>query len=233
MGPRRLALLVLLSALTGVPARAAGPMTWLIDTPTAEVSDHYGYNLAFRLYSGGGVLTKTSFGIFPRLNLGFGLDAENFIGSDTVDVNPPTLNVRWRFFDGKRDLPALSLGYDGQGYFYNDATDKYVQREKGLYLVGSGEIVTPGLSLHGGGNIYDFNEDKVFAFGGLTYLHQDFVGLVFESDNIGGKARDIRLNGSLRAYITPSLSVDVGARDLWAASRESERIVLINYFGSF
>lgn len=229
---RRLALLALLSALSG-SAQAAGLMTWLIDTPTAEVSDHYGYNLSFRLYSGGGVLTKTSFGVFPRLNIGFGLDAENFIGADTVDINPPTLNVRWRFFDGKRQLPALSLGYDGQGYFYDDATDEYIQREKGMYLVGSGEVLVPDLNLHGGGNIYDFSEDKVFAFAGLSYIHQDFLGLIFEVDNVGGKARDQRLNGSVRAFITPSLSVDLGARDMWAASRRSERIVLVNYFGSF
>lgn len=208
-------------------------MTWLIDTPTAEVVDHYGYNLSFRLYTKGGVLTKTAFGVFPRLNIGFALDAENFIGSDTVDINPPTLNVRWRFFDGKRHLPALALGYDGQGYFYDESKDEYIHREKGLYLAASAEVLTPGMNLHGGGHIYDFSEDKVFAFGGVSYLHEDFVGVTFEADNVGGRARHHRLNGSVRAFVTPSLSVDVGARDLWAAGRKAERIVLINYFGSF
>src|SRR5687768_1531346 len=101
-------------------SHAAGLLANLIDIPTAETVDHFGYNIAFRFYSGGGLLTKTAFGVFPRLNVGFGLDAENFVGAGTVDVNPPTLNLKVRFYDGKRQLPALAIGYDGQGYFYDN-----------------------------------------------------------------------------------------------------------------
>jgi hypothetical protein len=214
------------------PVRAAGLLANLIDTPTAEVVDHYGYSLNFRLYSGGGVLTKTAFGVLPRLNVGFGLDAEQFIGADTVDMNRPTLNVKFRAFDGKRHLPAVAVGYDGQGYFFDDRTDEYLQREKGLFIVGSGEIIVPNLSLHGGLNMYDFSEDEVYAFTGLNYLYYEVVGLSVEVDNIH-TARRNRINGGLRYYITPSVSVDLAARDLFAAGRKSERVILIGYFGSF
>ena len=207
-------------------------MTELIDVPTAEALDHYGFSTSFRFYTGGGMLTKASFGVFPRLNVGFGLDAEGFIGNEAADFNKPTLNVRLRFFDGQRNLPALALGFDGQGLFYDDAADEYSQREKGLFLVGSGEIFTPGLSLHGGGNMYDFKDDYVYGFLGLNYLYEDRVGVTVEWDNIR-IMRDSRLNVGGRLYVTPSFAVEFAGRDLAGPDRRAERIVRLVYSGGF
>jgi hypothetical protein len=237
---RQIFLGALIAAVLSVQARAAALLTELIDIPTADAVDHYGYNATFRFYTGGGVLSKTAFGVFPRLNIGFGLDMEELIGSDTVDVNRPTLNVKFRFFDGTRQLPALALGYDGQGYFFNEKTDEYIQREKGLYLVGSGEIIAPDLTLHGGANVYDFSNDRVYFFTGLSYLIEQVVGVMVEADieadveaQTPERDRDTRLNAGLRYYVTPSFAVDLAARDLGAAGRKAERIVRIGYFGSF
>ncbi len=215
------------------PLRADVPVVELIDVPTAEVVDHYGVNTSFRFYSDGGVLTKAAFGVLPRLNVGFGLDTERFIGNQNIHLNRPTLNMKLRVYDGQRNLPAVALGYDGQGYFFNKAADKYDQREKGLYLVGSGEIITPGLSLHGGLNVYDFNKDPVYGFAGIDYLFQDVVGFIFEVDNGFHKARDTRFNLGGRYMVTPSFSIDLAGRNLWAAGRNPERIVRINYSASF
>lgn len=224
--------LLLLTALAAVPLRAAGLMTNVIDTPTAEVVDHYGYDVNFRFYSGGGVLNKNTFGVFPRLNVGFGLDMEQLVGSDTVDLNRPTLNVKFRFYNGQRNLPALAIGYDGQGLFYDDDADEYSQREKGLFLVGSGEIFIPKLALNGGLNVFDFHDDSLRGFVGLTYTIQDRVALMAEDDNLGG-GRFHRVNGGVRLYVTPSFSIDLMARDLGAAGRDEERVVRLGYFGSF
>lgn len=213
-------------------AAASAPVIDLIDVPTAEVMDRYGYDASFRFYSGGGMLTKTSFGVFPRLNVGFGLDAEGFIGNEAVDLNKPTLNVRFRFFDGQRNLPALALGYDGQGLFYDDDADKYHQREKGLYLAGSGEVVVPDLSLHGGINIYDFKEDHLYGFVGLRYLYIDRLGFTLEWDNIR-VTRDSRLNAGMEFWVTPSFAVEFAGRDLTGPGRDSERIVRLTYSGGF
>ena len=201
----------------------------LIDTPTAEVTDHYAADASFRFYSDGGVLTKTAFGVLPRLDVGFGLDAERFIGSRSVQLNRPTLNTKFRVYDGSRNLPALALGYDGQGYFFNRATDKYTEREKGLYGAGSGEIFTPGLSLNGGLNIFDFKNDKLHGFAGLLYMYQETVGALFEADNLFGHSRDDRFNLGVRYCITPGFSVDLAGRDLWAAGRKAERIIRLTY----
>jgi hypothetical protein len=213
--------------------RADVPVVELIDIPTAEVVDHYAANSSFRFYRDGGLLTKASFGVFPRLNVGFGLDAERFIGDRHVHLNRPTLNMKFRFFDGQRNLPAFALGYDGQGYFFDRSIDKYSQREKGLYLVGSGEIVVPGLSLHAGLNVFDFNKDPVYGFAGVHYLFQDVAGVIFEIDNGFHKARNTRFNIGGRYLVTPTFSIDLAGRDLWAASRRPERIVRITYSASF
>jgi hypothetical protein len=219
--------------LIATAASAALPVVEFIDLPTAEVTDHYGAHVSFRFYSGGGVLTKTDFGVLPRFNVGFGLDAEHFIGQETVDLNRPTLNMKLRVYDGARNLPALALGYDGQGYFFDKETDKYRQREKGLYAVGSGEVLTPGLSLTGGLNIYDFRTDDVYGFTGVQYLWQELVGIIFEADNLFHRPRYNRFNLGGRYHVTPSFALDVAGRDLWAGGREAERIVRISYSASF
>src|SRR4051794_29708006 len=84
-----------------------------IDTPTAEVVDHYGYNVSFRFGKDGNLQNKNMFGVFPRLNMGFGLDGENIIGTGDSRINKPTINVKFRLFDGKGILPAFAMGYDG------------------------------------------------------------------------------------------------------------------------
>jgi hypothetical protein len=213
-------------------ATAAPPLTELVDVPTAEVVDHYGFMTTFRFYTGGGVLSRAHFGVLPRLNVGFGLDAEHFVGGETIDLNRPTLNVRFRFFDGRRSLPALALGYDGQGHFFDKSIDRYRQREKGLYLAGSGEFLIPDLSLHGGVNIYDFHNDHVYGFAALNYLVQDTVGFLAEWDNIR-RGRDSRVNLGGRFHVTPSFYVDVAGRDLFGPGRRAERIVRLTYSGSF
>lgn len=211
---------------------AGSPVPEIIDVPTADVIDTYGYQVGFRFYSNGGLLSKPTFGVFPRLNIGFGLDVERVIGNQSADLNRPTLNAKFRFFDGSRALPSLALGYDGQGYFYDKVTDEFRQREKGLYLAGSGEIFTPGLNLHGGVNVYDFVDDHAYGFLALQYLHEDTFGFSAEWDNVR-TGRESRINLGLRYNVTPSFAVDIAGRDLFAPSRDPERIVRLVYTGGF
>src|SRR5262245_44206893 len=80
----------------------------VIDTPTAEVTDHYGYFVSFRFGQDGNLQNKTIFGVFPRVNLGFGLDGERVIGTEDARLNKPTINLKFRFFDGKGIIPAFA-----------------------------------------------------------------------------------------------------------------------------
>ncbi|MFN0117159.1 MAG: hypothetical protein ACKVQC_02550 [Elusimicrobiota bacterium] len=209
----------------------------IIDTPTALTLDHYGYNATFRFGRDGNLQNKTLFGVLPRLNLGFGLDSEKVIGSQSARMNKPTINVKFKLFDGAQFIPALALGFDGQGYVFNRTTDEYEQREKGLYLVGTSEIFYKNLLLNYGGNVFDFDEgNSTRGFIGLNYSYQKMFGLMFEYDHLS-HYRERRINYGLKYFVSPMFTVDVIARNLpkysRAKTRETERIVKLSYTGSF
>lgn len=208
----------------------------VIDVPTADVVDHYGFFVNFRFGSEGALQCKTAFGVFPRLNLGFGLDGEHVIGTEDARLNKPTINVKFRLFDGKGFLPALAIGYDGQGYIYNKTTDEYEQREKGFFLVGTTELFVKNLLATVGGNIYDFDEGHAArAFLGLSYEYKKTIGLLFEYDSLT-EYDERRINYGLKYFITPDFTVDLIGRNipefLGSEGRETERIVRLNYTGS-
>jgi len=209
----------------------------IIDTPMAGTVGQYGYYVSFRFVADGNLQVKTAFGLNPRLDLGFGLDAERVIGTEDGRLNKPTLNVKFRLFDGKKALPALALGFDGQGYVWNKTLDDYEQREKGLYLVATKEVLLTDLFLNLGGNIFDFDESNaVRAFFGATYTYEQTVGLLFEYDH-ATEYKERRINYGLRYYVIPSFTVDAIGRNIPdgfnTSERTTERIVKLNYTGSF
>jgi len=204
----------------------------LVDTPTADALDNYGYNLSFRFYTGGGVLTKAAFGVLQRINIGFSWDLDNVVGSEKIDVQQPALNAKLRIFDGDMFVPAFALGYDGQGYGYDKQEKEYTQREKGVYLVATNEIFVPGLQYNIGGYIYDFDDDVIFGFCGLSMSLGNSIALIAEYDNIR-KRKENRFNGGLRLYVTPTILVDLVGRDMGSSGRDAERIIRVSYIGIF
>lgn len=219
------------------PAVARPYLGEIVDTPTADVVDHYGYNVNFRFGKDGNLQTKAVFGIFPRLNLGFALDGEHVMGTGDARMNKPTINLKFELFDGRENLPALALGFDGQGYEFIQGPDEYEQREKGLYLVGTKEAFFEGFLLNLGLNWFDFDEgDATRGFTGFSYLYQHLMGIYFEWDSFN-KSSDRRLNYGAKYYVTPAFSLDFAFRNIRVdpafSDRETERLIRINYTGSF
>ncbi|MCB4757349.1 MAG: YjbH domain-containing protein [Elusimicrobia bacterium] len=209
----------------------------VVDTPTAEVVDNYGYYVSFRFGSAGALQAKPIFGIFPRLNLGFGLDGEKVLGTDDSKFNKPTLNVKYRLFDGKKLLPALALGFDGQGTLWNKDLDHYNQREMGFYVVATTEFILPDLNLSIGANNFDFEEAHAGrAFANASYVYERTLGLLLEYAN-ASDYKDRRFNFGLKYFITPVFTVDLVGRNIpktyRSEDRETERIVRLNYTGAF
>ena len=209
----------------------------VVDIPTADVVDHYGYGVNFRFGGEGALQTKTAFGVFPRLNIGFGLDGERVIGTQDARLNKPTINVKFRLFDGQGVIPAIAMGFDGQGYVFNKTLDEYEQREKGFYVVGTTELLVPDLLLHVGGNIFDFDESNaVRGFFGLTYVYQKTLGIMGEYDH-ATEYKERRINYGVKYFVTPLFTVDAVARNIPTApgrsKRETERIIRLSYTGSF
>ena len=217
------------------------PDVEMIDIPTAGILDYYGFMVKTRGYSGGGVVGALDFGVLERLNLGASMAVDKFIGSDTpIKMRKPEIQVKFRFSDGGYYMPALALGYDSQGYYYDPAAKKYLEKGKGLYLVGSKEIGVSNLVLHGGLNVSDFDANLYYGFIGANYTMEDKVAFIVEYDNAFHSDDPARLNGGVRMYVTPYFQLDFALREIgrngqfdngW--NRKAERIVQMRYTTSF
>ncbi|MBI5243986.1 MAG: hypothetical protein HY922_09970 [Elusimicrobia bacterium] len=216
------------------------PDTQLIDVHTAGILDVGGFSSQTRFFSQGGVLEWLNFGIVHRLNIGASMNVEKLIGTvSPVQLTRPELQVKFRFYDGDRIIPAFAVGYDGQGYLYNRPDKRYNQRQPGMYLSGTQEIGLPGLQAHAGMNISDFDSNAIFAFMALSLNIQDKVTLMTEWGNINDFF-DSRVNMGLKVYVTPNAYVSFAARGIGqcgeysnGVARKAERIFQFKYTGSF
>jgi hypothetical protein len=210
------------------------PMIEGVDIPTADVLDPKTFSTAFRFYSGGGITSRLVLGPFKRLNLGFYIDAQRLIGGEDPHMIRPSVFIKYRFFDGTDILPALAAGYDNQGYLYQNSLRDFMQKERGIYLVGSHEIFIPDFELHAGLNFPRVDESGTpFGFFGATWKVVTAFALMAEYDNIQTHP-DNRVNLGGRFWVTPFFNVDVAARNVGrGAGRGAERIVRINYVTNF
>lgn len=224
----------------GRPRGLLPPDTELVDTPTAAALDVGGFASRTRFFNRGGALEWLGFGVYPRVNLGASLHVDQLLGTGSpVQLTRPELQVKWRFFDGDRLIPAFALGFDGQGTFYNRPIKRYNNRQRGLYVVGSQEIGLPGLQAHAGMNISDFDSNGVFGVMALSLNLYDRVKIMAEWDNIQDFFES-RLNFGLRFYINPSFHGDFALRSVGQGGtfsdgipRGPERIAQFKFTGHF
>ncbi|MBI3299964.1 MAG: hypothetical protein HYZ75_17505 [Elusimicrobia bacterium] len=222
------------------PVGLLPPDTDLIDTPTAAVLDVGGFSSRTRFFNRGGVLEWLGFGVYPRVNLGASMHVDQLLGSGSpTQLTRPELQVKWRFFDGDRLIPAFAIGFDGQGTFYNRRVKRYNNKQRGLYVVGTQEIGLPGLQAHAGMNISDFDTDDVFGVMGLSLNLYDRAKLMLEWDNIQDFFES-RMNMGMRFYISPMFHADFAVRAIGQGGtysngvpRGPERIAQFKFTGHF
>jgi hypothetical protein len=90
----------------------------LIDVPTANsmLKGEFRYNVKF--YPGGGLLNRVYVGIFDRLMIGGALNITNIVGTGQIDVVlPPKFLGKIRLTEDDGAMPAIAIGYEGEGYF--------------------------------------------------------------------------------------------------------------------
>ena len=134
----------------------------------------------------------------------------------------------------------MALGYDSQGYYYDSRSKKYLEKGKGLYVVGSKEAGISNLVLHGGLNVPDFDTNYFFGFLGANYTLEDKLAFILEYDNFFHTDDPSRFNAGMRIYITPYFQFDMGLREIGVnrkfangTDRKSERIIQLRYNTSF
>lgn len=211
---------------------ASSEITDVVDTPAVGVLDYGCYNINFRLFSDGNILSRLHFGVFKIVNLGIGWEVDKIIGSQNAVVGPPSLYIKVKPFNGGMVLPAFAFGYDGQGYYYENESKSYLEKEKGVFLVFGREFFFPGFEFNAGANINDFKKNTVYGFFSLNINLENKVVFMGEYDRIN-YLPESRFNVGLRLFINSDLNIDLSVRDIGAAGRSAERIVRIGYTGKF
>lgn len=233
---KKILVFALLFFVVGAGYCSVAPVTELIDTPAHSILDYGGYEMQFRMFAGGGVLSKLNFGIFKSLNLGVGWEISNLIGVGNVVVAPPSLQLKFNIYPGDAKWPGFSIGYDGQGYFYDETSAEFMQKGKGVYAVIGKELFLPDLNFNAGVNVNDFKEARLIGFvNSSVIVIDDTLMFMVECDNIG-KGDMTRLNSGLKLWITESFNIDFAMRNLTSSDETKygcERIFRINYQGKF
>ncbi|MCA6070946.1 MAG: hypothetical protein LE168_00930 [Endomicrobium sp.] len=212
--------------------------TYVIDTPTAGVLSYGAYDMGFRCFSYGNIISNINFGIFKPLDIGASWELDKFIGKDQAQVAVPALNIKLRLYGGSMVLPQLAIGYDGQGYFINnDYSGKYLQREKGLYIVIGRELFADGLIFNVGANVNNFLKTRVYGFiNAMAPVYKEAVYFMTEYDNVNYFPH-ARLSCGLKFALTEYIDVDCIIRDCWGKESvgriSNERVFRISYSGKF
>lgn len=182
------------------------PAYELIDMPTAGTLDRGSYVSSLRLYPSGGVLTGLKIGLSNRFYLGVAFGGENIIGEGKVNWNPePGLQFIYRIIDENLALPAVTIGYNSQGFGpYLKSSKRYTVKSRGVYAVASKNYAFLGdLSFHGGLN-YSFERDDgdkdINLFTGIIKSLNRDLSLLAEYD-IAVNDNDFGSIGRGRGYL--------------------------------
>jgi len=208
---------------------------YLIYNPRASIIDYGSYNFDMRFYRKGSILFSSQFAVFQGLNIGFSVDFENFIGTNTIKTHKPNLNVKFEILRNKGIFSGISIGYDEQGFgFYNKETKKYSIREKGVYLVM--EIKTSKLSIIPGinaNNLDNFSaKDDVYGFIGINIPLLKKLNFIVEGLNLF-KNKDIAVyNTCLNWELTENITCQFNIENI-SDKDNIERTLTVSYTGEF
>jgi len=184
-----LVLSVITIALSSVEAQDFGerPLQKLIDCPSAGCPESGVYDFELRAFPGGGVLVGFSVGLLGRFGVGLYYGGTGIIGFDRPDWNPqPGVTAMCRLIDENLLLPALSIGFNNQGYgAWMDSAERYQFKAKGFYAV-LGKVFRIGvvgeIGWHLGVNMNPIEEDnkKPDFFCGADYHLVRQIALIAE-----------------------------------------------------
>ena len=196
----------------------------LVDVPTADIFESGSYNINLRTYGAGNLLTRLLISV-KVFELGAYLDIDNATGKADPKGHDIKPLLKIRLYPGGQLLPALAVGYDGQGENY------YFKEPRGFYAVLTKELLLPGLQLHLGGN----NRDHPYGFAGLSYTFEEQGSVFVEYDRIRNLNVDAdnRCNAGAKFQITRDFGIQFDFRNIGNRSEKYERILRFDYTGNF
>ena len=218
----------------------------IIDVPTAWPLPRAGLDLTMRFYGNGGLLMGLNVGVSGKFMFGASYGGSKVLGEDSLEWNPaPGLLVRYQLINESFALPAISLGFESQGFgAYLDSTNRYSNKSLGFYAVASKSYAfLERLDFHGGVNYSLENDDgdsdiNLFT-GAVLAVNQDFDLLVeydfgvndTENNSLG--SGNGYLNGGLRLNIKKIVYLEFFLKNLLQNKKEVKyfnREFKITYF---
>jgi len=153
----------------------------IIDTPTAWPLPRAGFDLSVRAFGNGGALLSLSVGVSNEFMFGASYGGTHILGEDSLQWNrSPGLLIRYNLIEESFALPALSIGFESQGYGpYVSAFSRYANKSPGFYVVASKSYAfLEHLDFHGGINYSlerdDGDRDVNLFTGASLAVNQDF-----------------------------------------------------------
>ncbi|MEI7640270.1 MAG: hypothetical protein WCJ46_02005 [bacterium] len=224
---KRALFLILSGLLFALPVAAASQARniEMIDVPTANTLLKTEIRYEAKFYAGGCILNKFYIGIFDRFMLGTAINVTNLIGSSNLNVLLP-LKVagKFRITDDVDAIPAIALGYEGEGYLTTGA--------KGVYLAVTKEIPLGGIYIQLTGNVYtnEFTKfgTKINTAAGVGFaLTKEFL-ITGEFDGITGNNYG-RINFGIGYFFDP-VQIEIGIKyGIGKKDPGLSRILNINY----
>ena len=162
----------------------------LVDCPTAGLLPRGSFDMDLRIFPKGGAIMTLDVGITHGLMIAISYGGEYVIDERKPDWYPDMeFAVKLRLLHETYLLPALALGYDGQGNgAYDDSLKRYAYKSKGFYGVISKNYLMANeipFGLHGGINYSLEDKDKddeITIYVGCDMRLSQSVGLVAEYD---------------------------------------------------
>lgn len=189
------------------------PPRQLIDCPTAATLPRASFDFRMRTTSNGGLIAQTNIGLHRKFMLGVSYGGEQVLGEGkAIWQNNVAFMVKYQLISETMAIPAIALGFDGQGYgVYFADLKRYMYKSKGFYAVASKGYQTYQWSsgLHVGVNYSletgndDDNDASVF-FGADLSLQND-VSLVTEYDLAFNDNKDTEHSGKGWGYFNVGL----------------------------
>jgi len=204
----------------------------LIDIPTANFLSRKYFQLKLRVFHLGGMLGALQVGLTNRLMFGVSYGGQNIIGQGKVSWNDaPGVQLRYRLRFEDYRFPAVSLGFDSQGYgTYYSELKRYQIKSKGFYIVFSKNyFVLKDFGVHAGVNYSDENrgdEKDLNFFCGAHLMLDPELSLVWEYDFAINDNDDKSLgsgkgymNAAVRWYFSSQLLFEFSVKNLLKNNR--------------
>jgi hypothetical protein len=199
----------------------------LIDAPTANFLDRKYFQLKLRVYHKGGMLGGLTVGLTSRLMFGVSYGGQNIIGQGKVLWNEsPGVNLRYRLKFEDYRFPAISLGFDSQGFgTYYSEQKRYQIKSKGFYVVLSKNyFVLQDFGIHAGLNYSGENrgdEKDINFFCGAHVMLDPELSLIWEYDFAINDNDDKSLgsgkgymNAAVRWFFASQLVIEFSVKNL-------------------